>query len=172
VEKYALVFKSKYRPINREPITIDEYMVFQNHSDQSRFMLIKLRNRTSYSIRRLVIEITQYKLVNELICKASYQFDDIDVGEYKCIVPMEKIVVDESCTYIEAKLLDAETLEKTWENGIWVDKKKDQIEIPPPISFTKRIVENTRFRFPFYPTFIVIVVYILTIIAIFYALNT
>lgn len=177
---YKLLYRRKYRGVSLDPATIDEYMIFNDSTGNTRFMVSKIRNRTAYNILNFVIEVIQLNLQNEIISKASYRYDGLNIDEYKSVVPNEKIELDLTCTSIEAHLISAETEDKIWEKGIWSNKetekidtteKVEEIETPKNVLFNRKVIEKERYKFPVHLTFGVAAIFAVTIIAIYYIIN-
>lgn len=168
MRKYTLEYEKRCLATDNAPINIVKYMVYKNEEDINHFILLEMFNDMNVVIRQTEFEITQYNEAEEAILKANYVFKNFNAAPSKITMLQEKIMIDESCLTIKAKLVHAvSATNNSWIDGTWTDN-----DLIPASSLVEEnadttLVDGNKFEFRYYITIAVVILFVASLILFF-----
>ena len=148
-----------------------EYMVFKNKDNLEKCTLIKLKNQTKDIIHKVDFEIKQYNNAADLIYKACYSYTNLNILPNHEFTPTEKFKVQDEFEYIEYRLISMETPSKQWKEATWIDLEETHTQSRQNPLSIKRIYHKD-LKFPYAITFVIVLMFVISLIAVFVMINT
>ncbi|MFW5913536.1 MAG: hypothetical protein ACOCSM_00595 [Bacillota bacterium] len=169
--KEILETKRRYSILQNGPVRLQDYMVFKNVTGVNRSLVMRFYNQASVPIKRIEFEITQFDVNGDTLHKGSYAFDDVNGEAFSHFIPFKKIKLHESCTEIEYRLLTAVSEHDTWTDGFWESESVEEAPRKRSPRYSVNAIRHNRLTYPYFITLAIIVLFILTVIAVFKAIN-
>lgn len=163
--------KAKYHSIKSRPLNLMEYMIFKNETSDHKSLLLKLYNRTHLDILSAEFEVRQLNESGDCIEKREYSTRDYTLPKDSQIILPKKIKLRDSCNTIEYELLNLTTYDNQWSDGMWEKSIVRTHSNQEDTSLTVKTFNHKPMPFPTHITFVVTVIFVITVIGVFMALN-
>lgn len=117
MSSFNSIEKFVYKKHSEDPVSLIEYIVFANDSNQEKYALLKFRNNLNQIVRYFKFNVFQYDENNVLLEKSLIQYDRFSANPQDEFVPNSKIALNYACAKIEVNLEYACFEQLTWENN-------------------------------------------------------
>ena len=110
---YRLLSKKKYWPEKFIPISLVEFMLFNDVSTDQKFVITKYHNHTNSLILDATFDIHEISDTNHIIRTSTYSYENLNVNGFKGVVPQLKLKVHPQCVRVESELFICQIFNKS-----------------------------------------------------------
>lgn len=121
MSSFNSVTKIKYTGNSSEPVTLDEYIVFQDDKSKRKYIIFRFNNNVTQQLLGMQFEVCQYNVDNSLIEKSVVVYGQFLAGAGEQFVPKAKLRVSYNCTSVSVRLIQAAFDRFVWKEGEFED---------------------------------------------------
>ena len=121
MSSFNTVTKIKYTDKSSDPVTLNEYIVFQDDKSNRKYIVFRFNNNVTQQLLGMQFEVCQYNAENNLIEKSVVVYDKFLAGAEEEFVPKAKLRVSYHCTTISVRLIQAAFDRFVWKEGEFED---------------------------------------------------
>lgn len=121
MSSFNTVTKVKYSDRTAEPVTLNEYIVFQDDKSKLKYLVFRFTNNVTQQLLGMRFEVCQYNVDNDLIEKSVVAYDRFLAGAEEEFVPKAKLRVSYYCSTISVRLIQAAFDRFVWNEGEFND---------------------------------------------------
>lgn len=121
MSSFNTVTKIKYTDKSSDPVTLNEYIVFQDDKSKRKYIVFRFNNNVTQQLLGMQFEVCQYNVDNNLIEKSVVVYDKFLAGAEEEFVPKAKLRVSYNCTTISVRLICASFDRFVWKEGEFED---------------------------------------------------
>ncbi|MDE6691183.1 MAG: leucine-rich repeat domain-containing protein [Clostridia bacterium] len=115
------VTKIRYNDQSDEPVTLNEYIVFQDDKSKRKYIVFRFSNNVTQQLLGMQFEVCQYNVDDNLIEKSVVVYNQFLAGAEEEFVPKAKLRVSYNCTSISVRLIQAAFDRFVWKEGEYAD---------------------------------------------------
>ena len=121
MSSFNTVTKIKYTDNTSDPVTLSEYIVFQDDKSKRKYIVFRFNNNVTQQLLGMQFEVCQYNAENNLIEKSVVVYDKFLAGAEEEFVPKAKLRVSFNCSTISVRLIQAAFDRFVWKEGEYHD---------------------------------------------------
>lgn len=121
MSSFNTVTKIKYTDKSDEPVTLNEYIVFQDDKSKRKYIVFRFNNNVTQQLLGMQFEVCQYNADGDLIEKSIVVYNKFLAGAEEEFVPKAKLRVSYSCSTISVRLIQAAFDRFVWDGGEYKD---------------------------------------------------
>lgn len=121
MSSFNTVTKIKYTDKSSEPVTLDEYIVFQDDKSKRKYIVFRFNNNVTQQLLGMQFEVCQYNVDKNLIEKSVVVYNKFLAGAEEEFVPKAKLRVSYDCQAISVRLIQAAFDRFLWKEGEYED---------------------------------------------------
>ncbi len=121
MSSFNTVTKIKYTERTSEPVTLNEYIVFQDDKAKCKYIVFRFNNNVTQQLLGMQFEVCQYNAENNLIEKSVVAYNQFLAGAEEEFVPKAKLRVSFACSSISVRLIQAAFDRFVWKEGEYTD---------------------------------------------------
>ncbi len=115
------VTKIKYTDKSSDPVTLGEYIVFQDDKSKRKYIVFRFNNKVTQQLLGMQFEVCQYDVDNNMIEKSVVVYNQFLAGAEEEFVPKAKLRVSYNCKTISVRLIQAAFDRFVWKEGEFED---------------------------------------------------
>lgn len=117
MSSYNTVTKIKYNDKSAEPVTLSEYIVFEDDKSKRKYIVFRFSNNVTQQLLGMQFEVCQYNVDGDMIEKSVVVYDKFLAGAEEEFVPKAKLRVSYNCSTISVRLITASFDRFVWKEG-------------------------------------------------------
>ena len=121
MSSFNTVTKIRYTDKSSDPVTLGEYIVFQDDKSKRKYIVFRFNNNVTQQLLGMQFEVCQYNVDNNLIEKSVVVYDKFLAGAEEEFVPKAKLRVSYNCSTISVRLIQAAFDRFVWKEGEFHD---------------------------------------------------
>lgn len=121
MSSFNTVTKIKYTDKTDEPVTLNEYIVFQDDKSKRKYIVFRFNNNVTQQLLGMQFEVCQYNAGGDLIEKSIVVYNKFLAGAEEEFVPKAKLRVSYNCSTISVRLIQAAFDRFVWNEGEYKD---------------------------------------------------
>lgn len=121
MSSFNTVTKIRYNDKSDEPVTLNEYIVFQDDKSKRKYIVFRFSNNVTQQLLGMQFEVCQYNVDGDLIEKSIVVYNQFLAGAEEEFVPKAKLRVSYNCSTISVRLVQAAFDRFVWKEGEYAD---------------------------------------------------
>lgn len=121
MSSFNTVTKIRYDDKSDEPVTLNEYIVFQDDKSKRKYLVFRFSNNVTQQLLGMQFEVCQYNVDGNLIEKSVAVYNEFLAGAEEEFVPKAKLRVSYNCATISVRLIQAAFDRFVWKEGEYAD---------------------------------------------------
>ena len=121
MSSFNTVTKIRYTDRSDEPVTLNEYIVFQDDKSKRKYIVFRFSNNVTQQLLGMQFEVCQYNVDGDLIEKSVVVYNQFLAGAEEEFVPKAKLRVSFDCSTISVRLVQAAFDRFVWKEGEYAD---------------------------------------------------
>lgn len=121
MSSFNTVTKIKYTDNSGDPVTLDEYIVFQDDKANRKYIVFRFINNVTQQLLGMQFEVCQYDADGDMIEKSVVAYNKFLAGAEQEFTPKAKLRVSYNCASLSVRLIQAAFDRFVWEGGEFKD---------------------------------------------------
>ncbi|MCM1546443.1 MAG: leucine-rich repeat domain-containing protein [Clostridiales bacterium] len=121
MSSFNTVTKIKYTDKSSDPVTLNEYIVFEDDKSSRKYIVFRFNNNVTQQLLGMRFEVCQYNAAGDLIEKSVVVYNEFLAGAEEEFVPKAKLRVSFKCTSVSVRLIQAAFDRFVWNEGEFED---------------------------------------------------
>lgn len=121
MSSFNTVTKIRYTDKTAEPVTLNEYIVFQDDKSKRKYIVFRFSNNVTQQLLGMQFEVCQYNVDGNLIEKSVVVYNQFLAGAEEEFVPKAKLRVSFNCATVSVRLIQAAFDRFVWKEGEYAD---------------------------------------------------